>query len=441
MATIVVAPDGPPTTLEIGGSTWRILRIGRCFFAPGLTKDVIAKQMITWHDATWVARRLPDVASGQSCVAYPVMFCHASGEQVFLTPELAAEIDAVTAEKAGVETAELDREEKQPLAFGEDELRVSIVPKQAELAPEGYVAPVFKKVAKKNGANDDDEDDDDEDDEDDDDDEPKKAKGKSKEAKKKPVVEKDKELVSCSWFLGPLKRTGDHSWTPAITIKTPAAGVSSAAAKKRPAVEENGNADASAAKKKKAAAEQPAPKPAAPKSAAPKPAAKPVAKPVTKPAAKPPVAKPPAPKPAAVLVPHDLFAQPPRFNAANLHSQNGNESSGDSLFVFKKGEHEENVRKFLAYMATSPESPAETRAMVKFLTGAARKKPDSIKDNIFRVLGMPPGAWNTDGLTNAVQGLNEREQERARASFAAMRAVFAELLTCKAAKRVDASEW
>lgn len=431
MATIVVAPDGPPTTLEIGGCTWRILRIGRCLFASGLTKDVIVKQMVTWHDATWVARRLPEATSGQPYVAYPVMYCHASGEQVFLTPELAAEIDGVTAEKAGVETTELDREEKQPLKFGEDELRVPIVPKQAELAPAGYVAPVFKKVAKKNGTTDDDDDD-----EDDEDDEPKKAKGKSKEAKKKPVVEK--ELVSCAWFLGPLTRTGDHSWTPSITVKTPAAGVSSAAAKKRPAVEENGNADASAAKKKKAAAEQPAPKHPAPKTkpAAPKPAAP---KPTTKPATKAAVTAKEAPKPSAVLVPHDLFAPPPRFN---LHSKNGNESAGgESLFTFKKGEHEENVRKFLAYMATSPEAPAETRALVKFLAGAARKKGDAIKSNVFRLLGMPPGAWNTDGLTNAVQGLSEREQHDARLSFAAMRAVFAELLTCKAAKKVDASEW
>jgi len=151
--------------------------------------------------------------------------------------------------------------------------------------------------------------------------------------------------------------------------------------------------------------------------------------------------KPAPPKPAAVLVPHELFTPVPRFNGAQMQSQNGKESAGDALFVIKKGEHEENVRKFLAYMATSPEAPAETRALVKILTAAARKKPDSIKDNVFRVLGMPPVSWNMDGLTNAAQGLSEREQDRARASFAAMRSVFAELLTCKATKRVDASEW
>jgi hypothetical protein len=185
-----------------------------------------------------------------------------------------------------------------------------------------------------------------------------------------------------------------------------------------------------------------------------KPAAKSVAKTVTKPVAKPAAKSAPAkeapkaaapktaaPKPMAALVPHDMFAPPPRGNGAQPHAQNCNESSGDSLFVFKKGDHEENVRKFLAYMVTSPEAPEETRAMVKFLAGGARKKPDAIKDNLFRVLGMPPGAWNTDGLTHAVQSLNEREQERAWASFAAMRAVFAELLTFKAAKKIDASEW
>ena len=443
MSTIVVAPDGPPTMLEIGGSTWRILRIGRCLFAPGLTKDVIAKQMITWHDATWVGRRLPDAPASQPYVAYPVMYCHASGEQAFLTPELAAEIDTVTADKAGVETTELDREEKQVLAFGDDELRVPIVPKQAELAPEGYVAPVFKKVTKKkNGANEDGDDEEDEEDEDEDEDEPKKAKAKSKETKKKSALDKDKELVSCPWFLGPLKQTGEHTWTPAVTIKTPAGGVSSVAAKKRPVAEQN---DAPAAKKKKAAAEQPAPKASAPKPTAlkqtgkpgttTKPVAKPVAKPVTQPVAKP------ASKPPAVLVPHDMFAPPPRFNAAHKQSQNGNDHSGDSLFVFKKGEHEENVRKFMAYMASSPESPEETRAMVKILVSSARKKPDSIKDNIFRIMGLPPGSWNTDGLSSAAQNLSERDQERARASFAAMRSVFAELLTCKVAKKVDASEW
>jgi hypothetical protein len=439
--------------LEIGGSTWRILRIGRCLFAPGLTKDVIARQMITWHDATWVGRRLPDAPASHPYVSYPVMYCHASGEQAFLTPELAAEIDTVTAEKAGCETTELDREEKQVLAFGEDELRVPIVPKPSELAPEGYVAPVFKKVTKKNGANEDgdDEEDEEDEDEDEDDEEPKKAKGKSKETKKKSALDKDKELVSCPWFLGPLKRTGEHSWTPAVTIKTPAGGVSSAAAKKRPAAEQNDKADAPAPKKKKAAAEQPAPKattkPATTKPATTKPATtKPTTKPATKPVAKPTTvkeaAKPPAAKPLAVLVPHDMFAPPPRFNAAHKQSQNGNDHSGDSLFVFKKGEHEENVRKFMAYMASSPESPEETRAMVKILVTSARKKPDSIKDNIFRIMGLPPGSWNTDGLSAAAQNLTERDQERARASFAAMRSVFAELLTCKkAAKKVDASEW
>jgi hypothetical protein len=444
MSTIVVAPDGPPTMLEIGGSSWRILRIGRCLFAPGLTKDVIAKQMITWHDATWVGRRLPD-APGRA--AYPVMYCHASGEQAFLTPELAAEIDVVTAEKAGCETTELDREEKQVLAFGEDELRVPIVPKPSELAPEGYVAPVFKKVTKKNEANEDgdDEEDEEDEDEDEDEDEPKKAKAKSKETKKKSAG--DKELVSCPWFLGPLKQTGEHTWTPAVTIKTPAGGVSSAAAKKRPAAEENGKGDAPVAKKPKASVPKPtAPRPTAPKATTKPATTKPVAKPVAKSAptkeAKPPAAKPPAAKPPTVLVPHDMFAPPPRFNAAHKQSQNGNEHSGDSLFVFKKGEHEENVRKFMAYMASSPESPEETRAMVKILVTSARKKPDSIKDNIFRIMGLPPGSWNTDGLSSAAQTLTEPDQERARASFAAMRSVFAELLTCKkAAKRVDASEW
>ncbi len=446
MSTIVVAPDGPPTMLEIGGSTWRILRIGRCLFAPGLTKDVIAKQMITWHDATWVGRRLPDAALGQPYVAYPVMYCHASGEQAFLTPEIAAEIDTVTADKAGVETTELDREEKQVLAFGEDELRVPIVPKPSELAPEGYVAPVFKKVTKKTGANEDG--DEEEDEEDDDEDEPKSKETK----KKKSALDKDKALLSCPWFLGPLKQTGEHTWTPAVTIKTPAGGVSSAAAKKRPAAEQNDKADAPSKKPKASVPKPTAPKattkPATTKPATTKPVAKsaptkeakpPAAKP---PAAKPPAAKPPAAKPLAVLVPHDMFAPPPRFNAAHKQSQNGKEHSGDSLFVFKKGEHEENVRKFMAYMASSPESPEETRAMVKILVSSARKKPDSIKDNIFRVLGMPPGAWNTDGLSSAAQNLSERDQERARASFAAMRSVFAELLTCKkAAKKVDASEW
>lgn len=367
--------------------------------------------------------------------------------QVFLTPELALEIDNVTAEKAGVDAADLDREEKQILKFGDDDLRVSIVPKPAELAPAGYVAPVFKKVTKKKSEVDDDDDDDD----DDEDDEPKKAKRKSKDSKK-PDIEKTKELASCAWFLGPLTRTGDHSWNPsiAVAIKTPAAGAS-AAPKKRQGVEEDGNAGAPAAKKKKAAAEQPAPKASVPKPTAPKPATtKPVAKPVAKsaptkeaakpPVAKPPVAKPPS-KPLAVLVPHDMFAQPPRFNAAHKQSQNGNDHSGDTLFVFKKGEHEENVRKFMAYMASSPESPEETRAMVKMLSSAARKKPDAIKDNVFRIMGLPPGSWNTDGLSSAAQNLSERDQERARASFAAMRSVFAELLTCKAAKKVDASEW
>jgi len=441
MSTIVVAPDGPPTMLEIGGSTWRILRIGRCLFAPGLTKDVIAKQMITWHDATWVGRRLPDAPASQPYAAYPVMYCHASGEQAFLTPELAAEIDTVTAEKAGVETTELDREEKQVLAFGEDELRVPIVPKQAELAPEGYVAPVFKKVTKKkNGANEDgdDEEDEEDEDEDEDDEEPKKAKAKSK---KKSAVDKDKELVSCPWFLGPLKRTGEHSWTPAVTIKTPAGGVSSVAAKKRPAAEENGKADAPAPKKPKATTKPTALKQTGKPATTTKPVAKPVAKSAPTKEAKPPAAKPPAAKPLAVLVPHDMFAPPPRFNAAHKQSQNGNDHSGDSLFVFKKGEHEENVRKFMAYMASSPESPEETRAMVKILLSSARKKPDSIKDNVFRIMGLPPGSWNTDGLSSAAQNLSERDQERARASFAAMRSVFAELLTCKVAKKVDASEW
>lgn len=82
MAT-TIAPDGPPRSLEIAGVRWHILRVGRCLFSPFLTKDVVVRQMVTWFDATWVARRAPEApASEQKYLAYPLMYCHASGEQV-----------------------------------------------------------------------------------------------------------------------------------------------------------------------------------------------------------------------------------------------------------------------------------------------------------------------------------------------------------------------
>jgi hypothetical protein len=113
----------------------------------------------------------------------------------------------------------------------------------------------------------------------------------------------------------------------------------------------------------------------------------------------------------------------------------------DVAFSIRRGDHAENLRKIFSYLSNTPEAPAETRALVKFLMIAALKKPEAIKDSLFRSLGLPPSSWTLEGLNGSLQHRSTAEQESARASFAAMRSVFAEILTCTGPKAVDANEW
>ena len=415
----LVPQEGPPTSVEISGALYKILRNGLSVAATQLKKDDIDKNGLTWDSVTWVYRQSAD---GDTYATYPLIWTH-RGDITFLTPALAASIDEVTAEKAARPVAELDREEKVVLrsASGE-EITVPRIPSADALAPRGYVAPKpakrgkDAKVVHSDGEGSEEEDED-----------AKTPKKKLKGKDGQPVAKSKGEAkasASCAWFVR--MRTVAGAFDRSVKFKEllPAPATPSAAPPK-PAAE--------AASKP---ASKPSSKPASKSAAEPKPSVKPAApKPVTKgaagkfasmyktvPAPEVPAyaAKKPAPAPTQAKA---GGSKPASNNAVARAFAPGGE---DALFTFRKGNHQENVRMFFSYLLNTPDTTPEVKAMVKCLWNAAKEKPDET-GHVFRAAGLPVERWTTDGL-KSIHGLTKDQEHEVRRNFVAARAVFAEIL-------------
>ena len=404
MAPDLIPPEGPPPNITVGDITYDIASFGASLDTQYPSKEFISKWLITWHHVTWVYR--PNSSGGY--VAYPLLFCHRGAVQTFLSPEVAAELDKLTAEKASIDTTELDREETKTLhtSAGVD-LKVKCFPTSLELAPVGFKPPVFKKGGK-----------DSDDDSDSDSPAPTKKKGKNTNTKK------GSSHVKCAWFLGHLKHTSDWRWESSVmSFGTPATpkptGGAASTPQKKASVQQKQKTPITSGHKSKFKA--------APASPAP----------VTK---QPPQA--PAKRPAVVMMDDDMFAKPAAKKqvmmtsngakasapAPRAKTQNGDET----MFVLKTNNHAENMRIIMSYLASCPDAPTETRALVKHFTGAVRSKPGSEQSNVFRVLALSPGNWNLEGLQRAVNGMSDlEEQKKIKASYTAMRSVFAEMLAVR----------
>jgi hypothetical protein len=514
-ANAVVAPDGPPKDFVIAGETWRIVKLGICLPMSHLTKENILRlpTPVTWHEATWVAKRrsagwnAPAGAGGDAdaadtagkYVAHPLFYCHYAGEQSFLSKEVAFEVDAAHAIRVGVEVDELDRDEQTTLTYGspEEKFSVPVIPKHDQLAPAGYVAPVFKRTSKKSkdgeDGSDGDADDCDEDDDTDAEEERKTEKNKKQQKKsdkaKKSVPDLDED---CPWFLGRLEHVSEYVWTPSVKeVRTASTGAGAAASDGKKTTQQKTKQQPAAPQKKTAEQTEPARKKRPSEGGAaeaPKPGAQLAKKQKVTPAAngnKPAVgkggttaAKPPVGANGngvkkssvpngktnhAVLIPVDMFAKcapakmPALAPSKKAHAaiqkptnqmghtetaRNGHPGDDDVLFVLKAGQHEQNMRRIMAYLGASPEMSEEARAMVKFLTSAARDKPDGHAESVFRRLGLAPAKYSFEDLTRSARNLPSAEQERARTSFAAMRAVFCELFAAGPEEEVpDARDW
>jgi hypothetical protein len=440
----VIPQDGPPTQVTIAGSTWKIMRVGRSLPAGSLTKDLIVRYGLCWDSVTWVARSPSTTgasSSGSTLVAFPLIWCHRAAEQAFLTPQQAAEIDIITAERAGVSVSELDRTEKLTFDFDGAVLNVSSRPTEKELSPAGYKQPPKRTKH------------DDNDDDDEAGGQERKGKGKGKSGEPK---------GECAWFLGRLTSDEDGgsdvvddvaAFNTTIPVKTPTAkDVPPPAATARG---KSGTATANGGGAKKLGTSTGTGAAAANGGAPAKKVATLVpcdvfdnghgkAKPKQNGGAAVGVTGTPSKalasnksRPAAATVPSaspvgatkGVKPSTPGNAGAQRAAAVGGGGGGDVLFEIQKGNHEGNVQRIMAYLSTAPDVPEQTRALVTCLYDAARKKPDE-KQHLFRANNMPTTKWTKNGIKEAIES-GEIDEAKTTSEFCTMRAVFAEMLSVK----------
>jgi hypothetical protein len=409
MASAIPA-DGPPSYTSIAGVRWEVVKPpGKSIHGKVLTKDVIERFAVCWDSVTWVVRQNTGWKDTDPVenkyAAFPIVWVH-HGDQTFLTPALAGEVDAVTAERAGVTVAELDRDERVSLMFNGNKIVAPARPKTGQLAPAGYTQPKRAKP------------------------EPPSKEPKGKASAAQPACKKPKTGGNtCPWFLGRLASTAqcfdaEVTWDTVVAVRTPP---------NKPAP-----APTKAPASLKAAA--------APIVAAPKAALQKQPPPTKHVVAKPPAAvktaastKAAALKPASAK-PTPVNPVPAKPMPAKPAASRAPASEG-ALFSVHAGRHEENVKNIFEYLSHCVDVPEATRALVSGMLPAVAKKPDE-RDHVFRALQLPMDKWTAGNVSVASEGKSEEEKKAIRAAFVVTRAVLAELMSSSPqAAAEDAMEW